>query len=55
MTYKYDEKMVYMGRRVFSMFLCSVIVGDSQDMIMSGMNKGVINTNFKDAKKGIRY
>lgn len=35
--------------------LCSVIVGDSQLMNMSQVNKDVKDTDFKDPIKRIRY
>jgi len=38
-----------------SMMLCSVIVGDSQLMNMSQVNKDVKDTDFKDPIKRIRY
>lgn len=39
---------------ISSMFLCSVIVGDSQLMNMSGSNSHVKDTEFKN-NKGLRY
>lgn len=35
------------------MFLCTVIIGDSQKMIMSGANSKVIDTQYKN--NNLRY
>lgn len=37
------------------MFFCDVIVGDSQEMQMNGLNAQVKDTNVKDAVKGLKY
>jgi hypothetical protein len=37
------------------MFFCDVIVGDSQEMKMSGVNAQVKDTSMKDKIRGLKY
>ena len=51
-SYKSDEGIIN-GKKVYSMLLCLVIVGDSQEMKMSHANRNVKDTDFK--ANGMRY
>lgn len=44
-SHSYRHKM---GNGISSMFLCNVIVGDSQDMPMTRLNANVKDTNRKN-------